>query len=62
MNSNNFKSKKEIVANLGMSMRTFQRRLEKSDLDVPRGLISPKKQQEIYKVLGLNINKENTLA
>lgn len=53
MISNNFKTKKEIAQDLGISIRTFQRHLAKTDLNIARGLVSPKKQFEIYQTLGL---------
>ena len=44
--------KKEIAANLGISISTLQRKLNAINLEVPRGLICPLKQKEIYLALG----------
>jgi hypothetical protein len=44
--------KKEIAEEMGMSLRTFQRRLDDNNLEVPRGLICPEKQKEIFHSLG----------
>ena len=44
--------KKEIAYKLGISFSTFQRKLKSVNLDVPRGLIPPLKQKEIYTALG----------
>lgn len=46
------KNKKQIANEMGLSLRTFQRRLEQASLEVPRGLVSPEAQDEIYQKLG----------
>lgn len=46
------KFKKEIAYDLGISLKTLQRRLKLHKIDVPRGLISPKEQNLIYEALG----------
>lgn len=46
------KTKYQIAQELGISLRTLQRWIKKSNLEVPRGLICPKKQQEILKEFG----------
>ena len=46
------KTKYEIAQDLGISLRTLQRWIKKSGLIVPRGLICPKKQQEIRETFG----------
>lgn len=46
------KNKKQMADEFGLSLRTFQRRLKELDLEIPRGLISPEKQQEICDKLG----------
>jgi hypothetical protein len=46
------KNKKQLAEEMGLSMRTFQRRLDDADLDVPRGLIGPDQQVEIFERLG----------
>jgi hypothetical protein len=42
-----FTTKTELAQKMGMSLRTFQRRLKAANLNVPRGLICPKLQQDI---------------
>ena len=44
--------KKEIAEVMGLSLRTFQRRLDEANIAVPRGLICPDKQKEIFQQLG----------
>lgn len=44
--------KKEIAEEMGLSLRTFQRRLDEANIEVPRGLICPEKQKEILNELG----------
>ena len=44
--------KKEIADEMGLSLRTFQRRLDDANIAVPRGLICPEKQKEIFQRLG----------
>ena len=46
------KTKQQIARDLGISLRTLQRWIEKSNIVVPRGLISPRKQEEILTILG----------
>jgi len=49
------KTKAQIAEQMGISLRTLQRWIIKYDMDVPRGLVSPKKQEEIYKRCGYPI-------
>jgi predicted DNA-binding protein (UPF0251 family) len=42
-----FTTKTELAQKMGMSLRTFQRRLKAANLNVPRGLTCPKLQQDI---------------
>ncbi len=44
--------KKELADVMGYSLRTFQRRLKEAEIETPRGLIGPVKQQEIFRKLG----------
>ncbi|MCB0529296.1 MAG: hypothetical protein KDC61_20190 [Saprospiraceae bacterium] len=44
--------KKELAYAMGYSLRTFQRRLKEANINTPRGLICPEKQQEIFEKLG----------
>lgn len=44
--------KKELADAMGYSLRTFQRRLKEANIEIPRGLICPEKQQEIFYKLG----------
>jgi len=46
------KTKNQIAQELGISLRTLQRWIKKSNLHVPRGLVSPQKQKEILEKLG----------
>lgn len=50
------KTKYQIAAELGISLRTLQRWIKKSDLQVPRGLICPGKQEEILHAFGYPSN------
>lgn len=44
--------KKEIADEMGYSLRTFQRRLKEASIEIPRGLICPEKQEEVFQKLG----------
>ncbi len=44
--------KKELADAMGYSLRTLQRRLKEANIETPRGLIDPDKQQEIFQKLG----------
>lgn len=44
--------KYQIAERLRMSRKTFERKLKAANIDIPRGLISPKIQEIIYKKLG----------
>lgn len=46
------KTKNQIAQDLGISLRTLQRWIKKSDMNVPRGLVCPKKQEEIRSTFG----------
>lgn len=48
-----FKTKSQLADEFGMSLSTFQRRLKAVNLNVPRGLISPDAQKEIFKRLNV---------
>lgn len=53
------KTKNQIAQDLGISLRTLQRWIKKSNLKVPRGLVSPNKQAEIMERFGyLEQNKK----
>ena len=45
------KTKEQIAEEMGMNLKTLQRRLKKANLKIPRGLISPQKQTEIFERL-----------
>ncbi len=45
------KTKSEMAFEMGICLKTFQRKLRKNGLDVPRGLISPQLQSLIYEKL-----------
>lgn len=53
------KTKYQIAQELGISLRTLQRWIKKSDIDVPRGLVCPEKQNEILTKFGYNSNDED---
>lgn len=44
--------KEQIAQNIGISIRTFQRKLSELNIEVPRGYIRPDLQKEIYEKLG----------
>ncbi|HOY06419.1 MAG TPA: hypothetical protein PLO67_13505 [Saprospiraceae bacterium] len=46
------RNKKQLAEEMGLSLRTFQRRLKEADIQIPRGLIAPRQQLEIYHKLG----------
>ncbi|MEM9822919.1 MAG: helix-turn-helix domain-containing protein [Bacteroidota bacterium] len=52
------KTKSQIAQDLGISLRTLQRWIKKSNLDVPRGLVCPTKQKEIKDALGFTSQQE----
>lgn len=56
---NSPKTKNEIAQDLGISLRTLQRWIKKSGLQVPRGLVCPKKQEEILDTLGYSKEREH---
>ncbi len=55
------KTKHQIAQELGISLRTLQRWIKKSDIEVPRGLISPLKQTEIFEKFGFARQRTKTL-
>ncbi len=48
------KTKDQIAKEMGIHVRTLHRHLKKAGMMVPRGLIYPAQQEEIYKKLGWN--------
>jgi hypothetical protein len=48
------KFKKELANELGFSLKTFQRRLKDANIEIPRGLVCPLLQNEIFEKLGFN--------
>jgi predicted DNA-binding protein (UPF0251 family) len=46
------KTKEQLAQEMNISFSTFQRRLKKAGLKIPRGLIPPDLQKAIYKELG----------
>jgi hypothetical protein len=49
------KTKQQIANELGISMSTLKRKLKTYKLDVPRGLVCPDVQKDIYEQLGYKI-------
>lgn len=49
------KSRQEIAQEFGISAKTLSRWLLKENLEIPRGLISPKDQQVIYEKFGNSV-------
>ena len=45
-------TKSQMANILGISLRTFQRKLQRAGLNIPRGLISPDCQIQIFVTLG----------
>lgn len=45
------KTKGEIAVEMGISISTLQRKLKLAGLVIPRGLIAPEEQKEIYEKL-----------
>jgi len=50
------KTKQQIAQELGISLRTLQRWIGKSDIHVPRGLVTPQKQKEIFREFGYDLD------
>ena len=47
-----FKTRQQIAAEYGVHRKTLYRWLKKENISVPKGLITPRLQLKIYKVLG----------
>lgn len=52
------KTKSQIAMDLGISLRTLQRWIKKSELNVPRGLVCPNKQKEIQEAFGFGFQQK----
>jgi hypothetical protein len=52
-NSFTSKTRKEIAIEYGISTRTLQRWLKKSEINIPPGLIKPIHQRSIYSTFGI---------
>lgn len=49
---NKFRTRNEFAESLGISIRTFERRLIALKIELPKGLVSPKDQLMIREELG----------
>lgn len=47
-----FRNRKEFAEKLGISTRTLERKLKDAQIELPKGLLSPKDQSTIKEVLG----------
>ena len=47
-----FRNRKEFAEKLGISTRTLERKLNEAQIELPKGLLSPKDQLMIKEVLG----------
>jgi hypothetical protein len=48
------KTKTQLAIELNISLSTFQRWLKKHSIKIPRGLISPSKQNELITLFGFH--------
>ncbi len=51
-NSISFKTRKQICAELGISPSTLRRKLQRLNIKLPAGDVSPKDQKKIYETFG----------
>jgi len=56
------KTKYQIAQELGISLRTLQRWIKKSDIEVPRGLVCPQKQIEIFEKFGYSSQRTKKIS
>jgi hypothetical protein len=56
---NFFKTRIQIAAEFGITVKTFNAQLKKHGLGIPPGAIYPKDQERIYTVLGRPISSDN---
>jgi hypothetical protein len=54
----NAKTKQQIAFEYGICIKTFNKWLKDRNLNFPRGLITPKDQESIYKSLGFPNNSK----
>ncbi len=47
-----FKPRKALAAELGLATRTFERKIKKAQILIPKGLLSPQTQKFIKESLG----------
>lgn len=55
------KTKYQLAQEMGISLRTLQRWIKKSNLEVPRGLVCPEKQKEMLEKFGYELKSSNTI-
>lgn len=53
INTTYSKTRQEIAREYGISRRTLFRWLKREEIELPRGLVSPKNQSRIYEVFGV---------
>jgi hypothetical protein len=56
---NIFKSKQQIANELNICVKTLNTRLLKMGVKIPRGLIDPKTQRKVYRLLGSDSLEKN---
>lgn len=47
-----FKPRKALAAELGIAIRTFERKIKEAQITIPKGLLSPQTQKFIKDSLG----------
>lgn len=52
------KTRQEIALLYGISTKTLKKWLERENINLPKGLISPKDQERIFEKLGVPINSD----
>jgi len=55
---NEAKTRQEIAHLYGICTKTFKKWIERENINLPPGLISPKDQKRIFEKLGIPINSD----
>ncbi len=54
-----FKTRQQLADELGISRATLSRKLKKSKIEIPKGLLAPKDQNKILALFGVEKDEKN---
>jgi hypothetical protein len=56
-----FKTRQEIANEIGICVKTLNSKLQQNNVQLAKGLITPKNQEIIYSLFGISAARDNSL-